>query len=215
MDIFERLENLKSHYNDKKAQESILLQQLADKEELKRKKVDSNEDLLTLKKLLDDSSIEARNQGKEVLSEIATLAVQSVFGENTFVDVVINSKDGIPTADVVVLNKYEHGVVEVDPANNDGGGLADIVALAIFFAFREINGKDNFAPYVLDEPSKFVSKGELSEKFSQFIKTMVPYSKQQYIIATHDVPLIEVGDTVYRMVKDENTGISHVTKETI
>ena len=213
MEILERLENFKLHYNEKKAQQDILLKQLAEKEAIKQQKINDNEDLLTLKKLLDDSSKEARNQGKEILSEIATLAVQSVFGENTFVDVVIDYKDGIPTADVVVLNKYEYGVIEVDPANNDGGGLADIVALAIFFAFREINGAENFAPYVLDEPSKFVSKGELSEKFSEFMKSVGDYSKQQYIVSTHDVQLISVGDTVYRMTLDQETKISRVVKE--
>lgn len=211
-ELLKRIDELNNHIKEERAKEGLLKKQIKDKESLRDKKISDNETLLTLKVLLNDTSKEARNQGKEILADMATLAVQSVFGDNMYVDINVSDKDGIPQADVTVFKKYEYGILEVDPSENDGGGLADIVSLALFNAVRLINGANNFAPSVLDEPSKYVSKGELSQKFAEFLPSMVNYSKRQTIVATHDIPLIEAGDRVYTMVLDDNTGISHVNK---
>lgn len=210
--LMDRIDIIDKHIKEERAKKSLLEKQRNDKETLKNKKIKDNEVLLMQKALLNDTSKEARNQGKEILADMATLAVQSVFGENMYVDINITEKDGIPQADVTVFKKYDYGVIEVDPSGNDGGGLADIVSLALFMGIRQINGAKNFAPNVLDEPSKYVSDGYLSEKFAEFLPSMVNYSKRQTIVATHDIPLMEAGDVVYKMTLDKNTGISHVNK---
>lgn len=210
--LMDRIDIIDKHIKEERAKKSLLEKQRNDKEALKNKKIKDNEVLLMQKALLNDTSKEARNQGKEILADMATLAVQSVFGENMYVDINITEKDGIPQADVTVFKKYDYGVIEVDPSGNDGGGLADIVSLALFMGIRQINGAKNFAPNVLDEPSKYVSDGYLSEKFAEFLPSMVNYSKRQTIVATHDIPLMEAGDVVYKMTLDKNTGISHVNK---
>lgn len=211
-ELMGRISNIDKHIKEERAKQGLLQKQKNDKEALKKKKIEDNEVLLIQKALLNDTSKEARNQGKEILADMATLAVQSVFGENMYVDINITEKDGIPQADVTVFKKYDYGVIEVDPSGNDGGGLADIVSLALFMGVRQINGDKNFAPNVLDEPSKYVSDGSLSEKFAEFLPSMVNYSKRQTIVATHDIPLMEAGDVVYKMTLDKNTGISHVNK---
>lgn len=211
-ELMDRISNIDKHIKEERAKQGLLQKQKNDKEALKKKKIEDNEVLLMQKALLNDTSKEARNQGKEILADMATLAVQSVFGENMYVDINITEKDGIPQADVTVFKKYDYGVIEVDPSGNDGGGLADIVSLALFMGVRQINGAKNFAPNVFDEPSKYVSDGYLSEKFAEFLPSMVNYSKRQTIVATHDIPLMEAGDVVYKMTLDKNTGISHVNK---
>lgn len=211
-ELMGRISNIDKHIKEERAKQGLLQKQKNDKESLKKKKIEDNEVLLMQKALLNDTSKEARNQGKEILADMATLAVQSVFGDNMYVDINITEKDGIPQADVTVFKKYDYGVIEVDPSGNDGGGLADIVSLALFMGVRQINGDKNFAPNVLDEPSKYVSDGSLSEKFAEFLPSMVNYSKRQTIVATHDIPLMEAGDVVYKMTLDKNTGISHVNK---
>ena len=208
----DRIDIIDKHIKEERAKKSLLEKQRNDKEALKNKKIQDNEVLLMQKALLNDTSKEARNQGKEVLADMATLAVQSVFGENIYVDINTTEKDGIPQADVTVFKKYDYGVIEVDPSGNDGGGLADIVSLALFMGIRQINGAKNFAPNVLDEPSKYVSDGYLSEKFAEFLPSMINYSKRQTIVATHDIPLMEAGDVVYKMTLDKNTGISHINR---
>lgn len=210
--LFERINALDKHLKEERAKENLLKKQREDKKNLKLKKESDNENLLLEKALLNDTSKEARNQGKEILADMATLAVQSVFGENMYVDINISEKDGIPQADVVVFKKYDYGIIEVDPSGNDGGGLADIVSLALLMGVRQINGSKNYAPNIFDEPSKYISEGYYSEKFAEFLPSMVNYSKRQTIVATHDLPLIDTGDVVYKISLDDTTGISHINK---
>lgn len=207
-----RIDEGKKHYMTKQGELKMLNKNIELKQGQKEALEKSNETLLTKKMLIEESCSEARENGRELLSQISTSLVQAVFDENTEVKLEITPKDSIPTADVVVLNKYDTGMVEIDPSNSDGGGLADIVSLSLFMAVGQ-TVEDNFAPYVLDEPSKYVSKGDLSEKFAESFKNLVDYTEKQTIISTHDEFLLESGDTKYNIVKNWDTGISTVTKE--
>lgn len=208
----ERIDNGKNHYMTKKGELDMLNKSISDKKKDKEVLEKSNETLLTKKMLIEKSCSEARENGRELLSQISTSLVQAVFGDTTEVKLEIGSKDSTPVADVVVLNKYDSGISEIDPSDSDGGGLADIVSLSMFMAVGQ-TVEDNYAPYVLDEPSKYVSKGDLSEKFATSFKNLVEYTEKQTIISTHDEFLLDSGDTKYTIVKDWDTGISHATKE--
>ena len=72
---------------------------------------------------------------------------------------------------------------------------------------------DNYAPYGLDEPTKFVSKGELAVNAAQFIRNMVSFTGKQTIVSTHDSELQKDCQCRYKMVLDKETGISKAHKE--
>ncbi|WP_368263239.1 hypothetical protein [Clostridium disporicum] len=207
----DRLKGVKTHLQEKQGELNIINQSIQEKELEKEVLMNNNERILLKKKLIEDSCSEARENGRELLSEISTSLIQSIFNEKTKVNLNIELKDGIPNADVSVLNEYEDGIAEVDPSRNDGGGLADVVALSLFMAIGQ-TVDDNYAPYVLDEPSKFVSKGILSERFAESFKELVDYTGKQTIISTHDEFLKETGETIYNISKDWETGISIVEK---
>lgn len=207
-----RIDECKKHCISKNGELEIIKKNISLKENQKQELEKSNNTLLTKKMLIEESCSEARENGRQLLSQISTSLVQSVFTDSTEVKLEVGSKDSIPTADVVVLNKYESGVAEIDPSDSDGGGLADIVSLSLFMAVGQ-TVEDNYAPYILDEPSKYVSKGDFSMKFAESFKNLVDYSGKQTIISTHDEYLLESGDTKYNIVKDWDTGISNVEKE--
>lgn len=207
----DRLKGVKTHLQEKQGELNIINQSIQEKELEKEVLMNNNERILLKKKLIEDSCSEARENGRELLSEISTSLIQSIFNEKTKVNLNIELKDGIPNADVSVLNEYEDGIAEVDPSRNDGGGLADVVALSLFMAIGQ-TVDDNYAPYVLDEPSKFVSKGILSERFAESFKELVDYTGKQTIISTHDEFLKETGETIYNISKDWETGISIAEK---
>ena len=205
-----RLDEIRKHIDTKRG-EMIVLNNQKDENKKKRDKLEgANDKLLIMKKLIEESCSEARENGRQLLSEVATTSVQSVFGENTSIDIPIENKDGIPTASVDVVVKNESGTAIIDPTNSDGGGLADIVSLSLLLAIGS-TVEDNYAPYILDEPTKYVSKGTLAEKSSDFLVGMVEYTGKQTIISTHDENLLDVGGVRYNIVKDENTGISKVS----
>lgn len=208
-----RLSSINEHIISKKGELEILTQNINKKENQKNQKIKKNENLLLKKKLIEESCKEARENGRMILSQIASSSVQSIFDENTEVDFKLSTKDGVPISDVVICNDYNGIKKEINPAEADGGGLADALSVALRMSFGQ-TVDDNYFPYILDEPSKFVSKGELSEKFSNFLVSLVNYTKRQTIVSTHDEEyLLNQGNTKHVIVKDWTTGISNVTRE--
>lgn len=160
------------------------------------------EEVLTKIEIIQEASTEARNNARDLLQDVATNAVQMVFGDNNFVSIEMPDK-GIK-ADVVLKTVYPDEVVETDPAEEDGGGSADVVSLSKFWSIAELAGKDNKAPRVLDEPTKYVHGNLESERVAMFVKDMVEYTKRQTFLITEDEHMSSVGDVAYRMVKNEN-----------
>lgn len=212
LDFSKRIQEIKDHYLLKQGELDMLNKRISNKEEEKTALEENNKTLLLKKMLIEESASEARENGRELLSQISTSFVQSIFSDDTSVELKISSKDTIPTAEAIVLNKCSNDIVEVDPKDSDGGGLADVVSLALFMAVGQ-TVNDNYAPYILDEPSKYLSKGEFSEKFADAFKELVEYTGRQVIVSTHDECLLESGDTKYQIIKDWDNGISNIERE--
>lgn len=162
------------------------------------------------KEILEIASEEARENGKEILCGMASSSVQMVFGDNLSIDAELGKKSGVPVADIIAKSKYATDCVETDPAQDDGGGLADVTALSMFMSMGLLVGGNNTAGNFLDEPTKFVSKGN-SPGVSEFIKEIVHHTGKQTLIVTHDDYLANIGDTAYRLALDEN-GTTKVEK---
>ncbi|MFI3211532.1 MAG: chromosome partitioning protein ParA [Peptostreptococcaceae bacterium] len=211
MDILNKVNNFKSFINKKEGELDNLNQsikeKLIEKENLELK----HQRDLTKKMLIDISCQSARDEAKELLSSISTNLVQSVFDETTEVKFDITTKDSVASAEVVVLNEYDSKMVEIDPSNDDGGGLADVISLSLLMGLNQTLD-NNYAPFILDEPSKYISKGELSENFAISFKDLVNLTGKQTIISTHDDFLLDSADTKYHIAKDWDKGISVATK---
>jgi DNA repair exonuclease SbcCD ATPase subunit len=168
-------------------------------------------DNLTIgKKIMEEGCKEAREQGRQLLELMTSMAIESVFQDDSAVKLTLTEKADSTTLDVRMTTKDENGnTVVTDPAL-DGGGLRDILSAAFFVAVGT-TVKDNHAPFVLDEPSKFVSKGELAENFAEYMRGLSTYSGKQMIVATHDEALLKMGDAKYNIEKVGN--FSQVTRE--
>lgn len=149
------------------------------------------------KELLEEASERARDDGMKVLADTATNAVQAILGEDTSVDMVSSIKRGVPQVDVVVKRDKRGNQVGIDPTQGEGGGVADIVGLAMFFSLGLLVGQDNEAPLFLDEPTKFLSKGYSTEA-ATFINDMVEYTGKQTFMVTHDETIASSGDKMFR-----------------
>lgn len=182
-------------------------------EGLKRHKAEIGDDLIALeaqeqalilkKELLEEASERAREDGMKVLADTATNAVQAILGDDTSVDMVSSIKRGVPQVDVVVKREKNGMQVITDPTQGEGGGVADIVSLAMFFSLGLLVGQDNEAPLFLDEPTKFLSKGYSSEAAS-FINDMVEYTDKQTFMVTHDETIASSGDMMFRAELNDN-----------
>lgn len=168
--------------------------------------------LLIEKKLIEEACTEAREQGRQFLEEIATLAATSVFKDDTKVKLILDEKGNNPILDVKVTQADEFGVEQIINPNFDGGGLNDILSLCFLISIGS-TVDNNFAPYILDEPSKYVSKGNFAINFADYMKDVASFTNKQVIMSTHDEAMLDIGSTRYSIVKNPKTKVSEVTKE--
>lgn len=207
-----RLKDTKNFYLSKKGELDNINKEI----DLKTKDLLNLEEeqnkLLIEKKLIEEACTEAREQGRQFLEEIATLAATSVFKDDTKVKLILDEKGNNPILDVKVTQVDEFGVEQVINPNFDGGGLNDILSLCFLISIGS-TVDNNFAPYILDEPSKYVSKGNFAINFADYMKDVASFTNKQVIMSTHDEAMLDIGSTRYSIVKNPKTKVSEVTKE--
>lgn len=201
------IDKLKEKYNRDKVVKETLEKQIEDKD-LEITKLNKDKDEILLKKnLLLEASKEAKNNAKNVLEEVNTNAIQYIFSNDLSVKVdLLDDKKG---AEINILSSERKTgeVVETDPANDEGGGLADIVALCSFNSISQLVGKNNKAPLFLDEPTKYVSKGNYSQKVAEYLKDISEFTGKQVFLVTHDEFLSNVGSKTYRVKKEDGISV--------
>ena len=142
----------------------------------------------------------------------ATTAASAVFKDDTKVKLILDEKGNNPILDVRVTQTNEYGVEQVIDPNFDGGGLNDILSLCFLISIGATID-DNFAPYILDEPSKYVSKGKFATYFADYMKDVSTFTNKQMIMSTHDEAMLDIGSTRYSIIKNPKTKESEITKE--
>jgi len=189
--------------------------EMINKKKKENTKIELSLELNTEKKLLlQEACNTARKVAYDLFSNIATNGLQSILGENIFVEIVAGEQNSVPTADFMVKTVYDGYETITDPTDSDGGGVADIISLSALICMNILNDKKNSAPLFLDEPTKFVSAGyatdvanfirEISESYNKQI-IMVTHAKEtQYAAnAVFTVELNEKGASKIRMVTNE------------
>lgn len=202
-----QLEELKRLYH----KETGMLQQLKQSQKEKEEEVKNLQDeknSIELKRiLLQEASEEARKQAKETLQSVATNALQYIMGEHISLEIKLSEKGSSPTASFVVKKVYGDYEIETDPAEEEGGGIADIVAFSVFIAMLQLAGGQNVAPLFLDEPSKYVSKGH-SDKVANFLYDASKSIGRQVFMVTHDEFLANIGDASYHFRIEDGKSIA-------
>ena len=105
----------------------------------------------------------------------------------------------------VRFNLYDKSGDVVDPMNQNGGGLLDLLTFCLRIAVYNITNVSN--TIILDEPFKFVSKG-LRDKTAELLHTLSERLDLQIIEVTHVEEMVEHSDKQF-LVKKIN-GISSV-----
>lgn len=211
--------NLELYLNELNSQIDQKNGQLKEKVETMNKKSKENEQLENLiklnsekKLLLQEACNTARKVSYDLFSNIATNGLQSILGDNIFVEITSGEKNSVPTADFVIKTKYDDYETITDPTEADGGGVADIVSLSALICMNILNGSKNTAPLFLDEPTKYVSAGYATD-VAQFIKDISLQYDKQIIMVTHALETKYAADKVFEIELDGN-GVSVVKEST-
>ncbi|CCJ33815.1 hypothetical protein [Caloramator australicus] len=112
-------------------------------------------------------------------------------------------------AEFYVISEQNNNKIITKPQDSRGGGVVDIISLAIRIAMMEIHYPKIEGPLILDEPAKHVSDDYIVN-VAEFLKNVSSMFNRQIIMVTHNSHLLESGDYVYRVTL--NNGISLAEK---
>ncbi|ADL07968.1 ATPase [Thermosediminibacter oceani] len=179
-------------------------------EELKRKT-----DLLEqVRILLQKTSEYAREQAKQQIEMLVTRCLQFIFGENIEFKIELSEVRGRPEAEFYVVSSYGDNRITTKPQDARGGGIVDVISLALRIAVIQCSNTYINGPIILDEPAKHVSSEYISN-VAQFLKQVSQVFRRQIIMVTHNQFLSEIADLAYKVELKDGKSVVTVCNSNI
>ena len=158
--------------------------------------------------LLQRTSEYAREQIKQQIEMLVTHCLQFVFGPNLEFEIDLNEVRGKTSAEFYVISTYNDVKIKTKPQDARGGGIVDVISLALRIAVIQSTDTYKDGPLILDEPAKHVSSEYISN-VAQFLKQISDVFHRQIIMVTHNQYLSEIADLTYKV--ELKNGASEVT----
>ncbi len=185
------LDRVKAVYHRQRGEERMLLQEKETREKRLAEVKDSAECLERVRLLLQEAASHAREQGRRQVEFMVTQALQFVFGGDLDFKVVVEEKRDRPEAEFYVCSSYGGDLrVETAPQDARGGGVVDVISLALRLALLQAFRPPVGGPVILDEPAKHVSE-EFSPQVAQFLKSFSQSLGRQVIMVSHNQHLAD------------------------
>jgi DNA repair exonuclease SbcCD ATPase subunit len=118
----------------------------------------------------------------DTYSEIGTMCLQSIFGDDYRYKMIGEIKYGLLSISHIVLDKKGN---EIDPINSMGGGVVDVLSFALRLTTLLLSGTDRLL--ILDEPFRFLSRDKIPIIRSVLDILSVDYGVQIEMV-THTLP---------------------------
>ncbi|TYP54319.1 ATPase [Thermosediminibacter litoriperuensis] len=148
--------------------------------------------------LLQKTSEYAREQAKQQIEMLVTRCLQFIFGENIEFKIELSEVRGRPEAEFYVVSSYGDTRITTKPQDARGGGIVDVISLALRIAVIQCSNTYINGPIILDEPAKHVSSEYISN-VAHFLKQVSEVFRRQIIMVTHNQFLSEIADLAYRV----------------
>lgn len=211
-DLEECLSKLDSYISKEQGKREKILEQIEENKKIIediQHQVELNEKVSIL---LQKTSEFARNQAKIQVESLVSNCLQYIFENNMEFSIEIEELYGKPSAEFYVITKDGDMLIKTKPEQSRGGGVIDIISLALRIAFLQIHKPKIEGPLILDEPAKHVSEDYINQ-VAEFLKQVTKMFNRQVIMVTHNRHLSEMADKWYRI--EMNDGVSVVTSEGI
>lgn len=200
---------LKQHYYSENTKKQMLEKEeksLLEEVERLSDEVDTLEKVLIL---FQKTSQYAREQGKIQIENLATRSLRYIFDKDYKFEIEISEKRNNSSAEFFIVEENDNGIIKTKPDVSKGGGIVDIVSLALRMSFLENSNPRIEGPLILDEPAKHVSE-EYTFDIGDFLVQFSRQMQRQIIMITHNSHLASLSKNIYR-VSQEN-GVSIVEK---
>ncbi len=198
-ELEEHISEITGIYNQQKGRKEQLEEDINNKDKTLLDCQVEKELLEQVNLLFHETSEFAREQSRQQIESLVTSFLQYVFGDNFSFEIELRNRGGQPWADFYVVSKQGDYQVKNEPQQARGGGVVDVVSLALRIAILESHQNPKIlGPLILDEPAKHVSE-EYIVKVTQFLKQVNEMFDRQIIIVTHQQHLSEVADKAFRV----------------
>jgi DNA repair exonuclease SbcCD ATPase subunit len=151
----------------------------------------------------------ARAQLKLRIEETVTAALQGIMNDDKIrFQIAMKTFNNQPAAEWLVISYCDGAEVAVSPEDARGGGIVDIVSIALRLAMMELARPKPGGPLMFDEPGKHVS-WEYAPNLAHVLKEYAQSTGRQIVMVTHNDDLAEVADITIQVSMSD--GISHAT----
>lgn len=140
---------------------------------------------------------------KSRIDALLTLAINSVFDRPFSFSLLIEKKYN-RIACTPIIKEGEH---EYIPKEEMGGGIIDIISFAFRVVLWSLEHPRSRNVFVLDEPMKFVGKGDMLIRAGNILKELSHRLGFQLIIVTHEKELSAIADRAY--IVEHKKGVSN------
>ena len=148
-----------------------------------------------------------QDEAKERIEKLVSLAIQSVFDDRDFSFMMkFERKNNRVYATPLVMEYGE----EYDPKEDMGGGIIDIISLALKIVLWHMQDPRKRNVLILDEPFRFT--GKLITKAGYMLKFISDKLDLQIIMVSHEDELIDICDWVYRIRRKGTLSSVHQIK---
>lgn len=202
---FEEINKIKSNLE---AAKSLYYQQKGKKEQIEEQKRILEEQLQTAQEnietleqvriLLQKTSDYAREQAKQKIESFVTNCLQYIFDSDIEFKIEINEVRGRPEAEFYVITNINGEIIKTRPQEARGGGVVDIISLAVRIAMLQSSTLEIDGPIILDEPAKHVSE-EYIMQVAEFLKQVSTMFNRQVIMVTHNRHLSGIADRTFKV----------------
>lgn len=163
--------------------------------------------------LLQKTSEFARSQAKTQIEALVTNCLQYIFENNIEFNIEIQELYGKPNAEFYVITKVDDTIIKTKPEQSRGGGVVDIISLALRIAFLQVHKPKIEGPLILDEPAKHVSEDYIFN-VADFLKRTSEMFERQIIMVTHNQHLSSIGTKAYKVsLKGTESHLELVTSD--
>lgn len=193
------LSELETIVTKKKAERALLITQRKEMQaRVEQLKTDS-ENYTKARWILAEVAKETQKSFQVKVESLVTSAIRAVYEERPLqFKLVFEQK----------RNKFEckplvmEGDYEFDPKDELGGGIIDLISFAFRVVLWHLENPRSRNVFVLDEPMKFVGKGDLLMRAGRMIKEISHRLGFQIIMVTHEPELAEIADKAWSVDHD-------------
>ena len=202
-------ENLKQYYFDRKGKRDQVVLQKNELAESIEKTSNNINMLEKVRIILANLSEYAREQARTQIEIIVTSCLQYIFDDEIEFKIEIREVRNKPEAEFYVVSTADGERISTKPYDARGGGIVDIISLAIRVAMLQCSSLKIEGPLILDEPAKHLSD-EYIVQAGEFLKRTAKMFDQQVIMVTHNMHLSEIANRCIRVSMDKGTSVAQI-----